>query len=83
MARRDDVWHVVIQELVTRGKFRISDLDEFDEGQRHTVRRTLKEMEKKGWVTRTSAQSPIWRLGPLAKLTLNVDEETIERARKR
>jgi ribosomal protein S19E (S16A) len=80
MTTRDDVWNTVAHELKNRGKFKISDLP-FEEGQRHTIRRVLREMEDIGWVRRTKDQSPIWRLGPAAETLLDVDEEVIARAR--
>lgn len=81
MTIRDEVWNQVIHELVTRGKFKISDLD-IEDSQRHTVRRVLKEMESMGFVRRTSEQSSIWRLGRLAELQLDVSDEVIERAKE-
>jgi ribosomal protein S19E (S16A) len=80
MTTRDDVWDTVAHELKNRGKFKISELP-FEEEQRHTVRRVLKEMEDIGWVRRTSEQAAIWRLGPVAETLLEVDEEVVARAR--
>jgi DNA-binding HxlR family transcriptional regulator len=79
MTTRDEVWDVVATELASSGKFRISDLP-FDESQKATVRRTLREMERIGWVTRTTDQSPIWRLGPKAKLLLDVSEDVVAKS---
>jgi ribosomal protein S19E (S16A) len=80
MTTRDKVWNTVAHELKNRGKFKISELP-FEENQRHTVRRVLKEMEDIGWVRRTSEQAAIWRLGPVAETLLDVDEDVVSRAR--
>jgi hypothetical protein len=79
MTLRDRVWSTVLIELRRRGKFRISELP-FDEGERHTTRRVLKEMEEKGWLGRESPRAATWRIGELGELYLNVPEDHIERA---
>jgi len=43
---RDQVWDAVLKQILKTGQFRISELP-FEEGQRHTVRRTLREMEQR------------------------------------
>lgn len=80
MTLRDEVWDAVLMELTNRGKLKISDLP-FEEGQRHTVRRVLREMDDLGWVRRESKQAAIWRLGPKAEMVLNVSPEVIEASR--
>ena len=80
MTLRDDVWDTALMELKNRGKFKISDLP-FEEEQRHTVRRVLREMDEKGWVTRESKQAAIWRLGPKAEMVLDVDPAVVEASR--
>lgn len=83
MTLRDDVWDEVLEKLIADGKFRLSELESIeDDGQKHTARRTLRELERKGWLKRTSPQSPIWRMGEFAEMMLNVDEETLESADK-
>jgi len=68
-----------MQQLVKTGQFRISELP-FDESQRHTVRRTLREMETLGWLSRENDRSATWRMGEQAELHLNVSAEKIEAA---
>lgn len=81
MTHRDDVWDEVLITLKNEGKFRIAELDALEsESKRQTVLRVLNNMEEKGWLERTSPQSPIWRLGWKAKLILDIDEAVLERA---
>jgi hypothetical protein len=79
MTVRDEVWAAVLEELVRTGRFKISDL-EFEESERHTVRRVLKQMEKFGWLSRKSDKAAIWRIGERAELYLNVSPTHIEKA---
>ena len=72
MALRDDVWDSVLHVLKEEGRLQISDLP-FEDSQRHTVRRTLREMENKGWLMRESERGKIWYAGPVAKESLNMD----------
>lgn len=81
MTLRDEVWDECLTVLKSRGKLKISELS-FDEEQRHTVRRTLREMESLGWVTRESEQAAIWRIGSKAELILDLDEDTIENSKQ-
>jgi len=81
MTLRDQVWDAVLMELKNRGKLKISDLP-FDESKRHTVRRTLREMDELGWVMRESEQAAIWRLGPKAEMVLEVSPEVAEASRE-
>lgn len=81
MTMRDQIWNVALERLVSRGKFKASDILnelELTESQRQTVRRCLRELEEHGWLHRESEQSSIWRLGNKGKLLLNVSESTIE-----
>lgn len=80
MTLRDDVWDEVLTTLVNRGQFKIKELP-FDESQRHTVRRVLKEMEELGWLTRESEHASIWRIGSKAELLLDVDPDVVESSR--
>lgn len=73
MTLRDDVWNEVLETLIEEGKFKIGDLD-FDESERHTVRRVLRNMEELGYLRRESEQARIWRAGPRAKDTLNLTD---------
>lgn len=76
MTLRDSVWDAVLRELTTVGEngFKISDLD-FDESQRHTVRRVLREMEKLGWLQRNNERGRIWYPGESTKRSLNISED--------
>lgn len=80
MTLRDEVWDEALTRLKRNGKFRLSELP-FDESERHTVRRSLRNMEERGWLYRESEQSPIWRLGSKAELILEADDELVERSR--
>lgn len=80
MTIRDEVWHEVMKQLVQTGYFKISDLP-FEEGQRHTVRRVLKEMEERGWLERENERAAIWRIGETGRLHLNISAEKIRQAR--
>lgn len=80
MTLRDEVWDATLKQLVKTGKFRIGDLP-FEDGERHTVRRVLREMEETGWLTRDNARAATWRMGEKATRHLNVSPDHIERAR--
>ncbi len=80
MTVRDQVWSAVLHEIRATGRFKISDLD-FEDSQRHTVRRTLKEMESLGWLARTNNRAATWRIGPKAETHLNVSADHIRQAR--
>ena len=73
MTLRDKVWNEVIEVLTKEGKFKISELN-FDESQRHTVRRVLKNMERQGFLRRETEHAKIWRAGPRAKELLDLSE---------
>lgn len=66
MTLRDEVWDAVIETLVEEGKFQIGDLN-FEESERHTVRRVLRNMEDQGYLRRDSPQAKTWRAGERAK----------------
>lgn len=78
MTLRDEVWHHVLLQLIKHGPFKISDLP-FNEKQRHTARRVLREMEDTGWLTRESNRAAIWKPGEKAKLCLNIHPDNFER----
>ena len=80
MTLRDQVWDAVLEELNRTGKFTISDLD-FEDSERHTVRRVLRRMEEFGWLRRTNKQAATWRLGTKAEIYLNVSDDHIQQAR--
>lgn len=80
MTLRDQVWDAVLKQILKTGFFRISDLP-FDEGQRHTVRRTLRVMEEQKWLSRKNDRAATWRMGELAELHLNVSADKIEAAK--
>lgn len=82
MTLRDEVWNAVLEQLVKTGSFRISDLP-FDESQRHTVRRVLREMEDLGWLSRENKRAATWRVGEMAELHLNISAEKLEQAKVR
>lgn len=73
MTLRDEVWDAALEEIISEGKFLISDLP-FEQSERHTVRRVLKELESKDWVTRNNPQSKTWRAGEKAKEMLQLTE---------
>jgi hypothetical protein len=78
MTLRDDVWDSVLPLIRESGRCKAGDLP-FDKSQRHTVRRVLKEMEEKGWLTRPSERSHTWYAGDKAKkyLTLTKQAEVL------
>jgi len=80
MTLRDQVWDEVLHQLVRTGQFKISDLD-FEESQRHTVRRVLREMEDLNWLRRDDNLSATWKLGELAEMHMNISPETVEATR--
>jgi len=73
MTTRDEVWHSALLTLYSDGEFRIADLP-FEESQAHTVRRVLRDMEEKGWLSREHENSGIWMRGPLADALLASQE---------
>ena len=79
MTLRDEAWDETLKQLRKTGKFRIGDLP-FDHGQRHTVRRVLREMEDREWLSRETEYAATWRMGEKAKLHLNVSPELVEQA---
>lgn len=79
MTLRDEVWNAALKQLVKTGSFRISDLP-FDESERHTARRVLREMESLGWLSRENKRAATWRMGELAELHLNVSAQKIQAA---
>jgi DNA-binding IclR family transcriptional regulator len=80
MTLRDEVWDTVLMQLKNRGRFKISEL-RFSEGERHTVRRVLREMEEMDWVMRESEHAAIWRLGPKAEMMLELSPDIVEASR--
>lgn len=80
MTLRDRVWNTVLLQLRRTGKFRISDLHQFDDEQLHTVRRVLREMEELGWLARESKRAATWRIGEKGELYLNVSRKHIKQA---
>ncbi|RKD97820.1 BlaI/MecI/CopY family transcriptional regulator [Halopiger aswanensis] len=85
MTMRDQIWNAALEQLVAKGKFKAAEvMDELDlsERQRQTVRRTLRQLEEQGWLSRESKQSGIWRLGKKGRMLLNVSEDTIDESRE-
>lgn len=80
MTLRDRVWDAVLKQILRTGHFRISELP-FDSGQRHTVRRVLREMEQMGWLSRENDHAATWRMGEQAELFLNVSADKIKAAK--
>jgi len=76
MTLRDAVWNAVMKQIVKTGQFKISELP-FEEAQRHTVRRVLREMEEMGWLSRESNQSAMWQSGEMAQLCLDIPSDKI------
>ena len=79
MTLRDQVWSSCLLQLRKTGKFKISDLP-FQEEQRQTVRRVLRDMEAMGWLERENKRAATWRIGGEAELHLNVSADHIEQA---
>lgn len=79
MTLRDDIWDEAIEVINEQGVFMISDLD-FTESQRHTVRRVLRDMEEKRWLTRKKPQAKKWVAGEKAKAQLNLSAEAMAQA---
>jgi MarR-like DNA-binding transcriptional regulator SgrR of sgrS sRNA len=73
MTIRDDTWDAAFEQLLTTGEFKLTDLP-FNESERHTVRRVLREMENKGWLQRETGSSK-WRVGKKAELLMQLDSE--------
>jgi len=80
MTLRDRVWDAALTEIKESGVLLIKDFD-FEESERHTVRRVLGEMEELGWLSRTDSDSRTWRLGKKAEMRLNVSAELIKEVR--
>jgi len=80
MTLRDEVWNETLKQLIKTGYFQISDLP-FDEGQRYTVRRVLRDMEEQGWLERESKRAATWAMGERARAHLNVSSEIISQAK--
>ena len=81
MTLRDEVWNAVLKQLVKTGCFRISDLP-FNEEQRFTVRRVLRQMEAMNWLERENKRAATWRIGETGKLHLNVSAAKIKQAQE-
>lgn len=85
MTLRDEIWNASLEQVIGNGKFRVKNLiedTELDESQTQTIRRVLRQLEDKGWLKRSSSQSPIWRAGWKSEMLLNLDEGTVEQARQ-
>lgn len=77
MTLRDEVWNAALRELTAaeESKFKIGDLG-FEDSQRHTVRRVLREMEELSWLERENDRSHIWYPGESARQLLNLDRSS-------
>ncbi|MFC4551772.1 MULTISPECIES: hypothetical protein [Halorussus] len=67
MTVRDDAWHAVLVALSNLDDdepLRLADLG-FSDERKHTVRRTMNEMESKGWLQRPNNRSGDWYPGPM------------------
>jgi hypothetical protein len=76
---RDEVWAAALETVSAKGRFKRAELG-FDDEHRHTVRRTLGQMEQRGWLWRTGKYSPFWRAGPKARARMTLSEEALEAA---
>lgn len=82
--KRSLTWNVVLHRLRSHGAFKISELGiPEDLVSRHTVRRTLLELEEQGWLNRRNEGDAIWRMGSLYKTHGNVSPEKIKAAEER
>lgn len=70
MTVRDSVWDAVLEKLAKHGELKVSDIKRVPGLQRATARRTLRNMERKGWLRRESEVSSVWKKGPKAELLL-------------
>lgn len=73
MTVRDNAWHTLLLAIYSHNEFRLSDLD-WPEDSYATLRRVAREMENKGWLSRSSPNSSVWRRGPLADALLASQE---------
>lgn len=80
MTLRDQVWDEALEQLMTTGKFKLSDLP-FDESERHTVRRVLRQMEEHNWLSRETEHSSIWRMGEKSEQYLAVAPNVVQKAK--
>jgi hypothetical protein len=80
MTLRDETWNTALVQIVKTGKFKMTDLP-FNESERHTVRRVLRQMEAFDWLQRESEHAAIWRAGPKAEMLMNLSEDKLELAR--
>jgi len=77
---KDECWTTMLEQVNRTGKFKLGDLP-FKKSERHTCRRTAREMEAYGWLTRDSEHSSIWRAGPKSEMLFNLSEEKLRLAR--
>lgn len=74
MTLRDEVWGAVLKQLSEGGQFKIGDLP-FEESQRHTVRRVLRNMEELEYLERANERGRIWYPGDTARQLIELPED--------
>ncbi len=74
MTVRDRIWDATLELLYQRPipfqAWRVRDLADLDESSDRTIRRTLREMEDLGWLSRESSEAHYWKPGPKAEKML-------------
>jgi len=68
---RDEVWDQALQLLAEGEVVSLLKL-EFSSSQLVSAKRTLRDMEKLGWLTKRSDDPPVWGAGPVAQRCLNL-----------
>ena len=81
MTLRDDVWHSVLLQLRKTGYFRISDLP-FADGQTHTVRRVLRQMEELLEESSPGDTTPLDGVDPVARSHADTIRRETEKSEK-
>ena len=68
---RDEVWNQALQFLAEGEVVSLLKLP-FSSSQLVSAKRTLRDMEKLGWLTKRSDDPPVWGAGPVAQRCLNL-----------
>ena len=77
----DEIWSSALEKLINTGEFRLTDLP-FEPSEIFTVRRCVREMESRGWLSRESEHADVWCAGPKAEMLMNLSEEEQRQARE-
>lgn len=68
---RDEVWDQALQFIAEREVVSLLKLP-FSSSELISAKRTLRDMEKLGWLTKRSDDPPVWGAGPVAQRCLNL-----------